>query len=246
MGLGITSFLVARSKLMKSISVVVLSLAAMLAAVPVSHGAIVYQATGNSGSLNINGNAFDYLGDSAFLAGTERAITQIDVGTRFFGAGTPYAGPITVELYADMSVVDGLPDDVDPITAGNQYQILGSSSTLLTFTGTGTQNQTAVFLFPIPVVVPDNIVFVVKQDVFENNFALVLGSPATIGDSFQLSGTERIVLSAQGNPNFQRANVGGPEVVATIYAQAVPEPGTLVLAGMGAVGVVLVARRRRS
>jgi hypothetical protein len=216
-------------------------IAPMLLAGAPAFGAIVYQSTGDSGSLNINGNAFDYLGDSAYLAGTEREITQIDVLTRFFASGTGYAGPVTLELYADMSTPDdGLPDDVDPVTAGNQYQILASSTTTLSFGPSGVQDQTATFLFS-NVTVPDRIVFVMKQDVFENNFALVLGSPATIGDSFQVSGTERIVLSSQSSTNFQRANVGGPEVVATIHA--VPEPAALSL--LGAAGLLAFRRRRQ-
>ena len=207
-----------------------------------SYGAIVYQSTGVSAAVNVNGNAFDYLGDSAFLAGTERYITQVDLGTKLFANGGVVPLGLTLELYADMSVVDGLPDDVDLITPGNQYQILGSSSIVQVFTGGG--NHTSVFPFPL-VLVPDNIVFVVKQDTFHNNFQVLLGNPAAIGDSFQVAGTERIVISTTSSANFQRANVGGPEVIATIHAE-VPEPSTVVLAGLGVVGLVLAARRRRA
>ena len=208
-----------------------------------SYGAIVYQSTGVSAAINVNGNAFDYIGDSAFLAGTERFITLVELGTKLFANGGVVPLGLTLELYADMNVVDGLPDDVDPITPGNQYQILGSSSIVQVFTGGG--NHTSLFPFPL-VQVPDNIVFVVKQDTFHNNFQVLLGNPATIGDSFQVAGTERIVLSTQTNANFQRGNVGGPEVIATIHAELVPEPSTLALAGLGAVGLVLAARRRRA
>ena len=204
-------------------------------------GAVVYQASTVTAAVNVNGNAFDYLGDSAFLAGTERYITQVDLGTKLFGNAGVTPLNLTLELYADMSVVDGLPDDVDGITPGNQYQVLGSSSITQVYVGGG--NHTSTFLFP-SVLVPNNIVFVVRQDTFDNNFQVLLGNPAAIGDSFQVAGTERIVLSTQSSPNFQRANVGGPEVIATIYANQVPEPGTFVLAALGAIGLVFVARRR--
>jgi hypothetical protein len=200
--------------------------------------AIVYQSTNPSGGVNVNGNAFDYLGDSAFLAGTERELTQIDLGTKRFGnVGTTNLG-LTMEVYADMSVVDGLPDDVDAITPGNQYQILASSSITQAFIGSG--DHTSVFTFA-NVLVPDNIVFVVKQDTFDNNFQVLFGTPAAIGDSFTVSGAERTVISSQGNDNFQRANAGSSEVVATIYA--VPEPASL---GVLALGALACFGRRRS
>lgn len=216
--------------------------AAIAAFIPASGamGAVVYQSTGDAGGVNINGNAFDYLGDSAFLAGTDRSITQIDVATRTFNV-RPFSNALTLELYADNNA-DGLPDDVDAVTPGNQYQVLGSSSILLTYpAGAGGQNQTASFPFA-NVLVPDNIVWAIKQDTFDNNFQIVFGSPATIGDSFTSSGAERAVVSSQGNPDFQRVNVGGPEPVVTITA--VPEPAAFGVLGLAATAGL--SRRRRA
>lgn len=205
-------------------------------------GAIVYQAgQSQAGTYNINGNALDYLGDTAYLAGTERYLTAIDIGTKYYGNTAASLG-LTLELYAD-SNQDGLPDDVDPITAGNQYQVIGSSS--ITQAYSPFQDVTAIFPFN-NLLVPNNIAFVVKQDTFDNNFALYLGNLATIGTSFGNPSGARAVASAQGNPNFGRINFGGIDITATIHANQVPEPGTMVLAGIGAVGLVLVARRRRA
>lgn len=195
-------------------------------------GAIVYQSSQTAnGGLNVSGNALAQVGDKVTLAGTERQVTSVSVGTTLFASGAvAYTGSFTLTLYAD----DGLV--VSGVTMPGT--VLGSS----TISASYVPGQSQFLVFPFSsVTVPNTLHFQLAENNPQNNFQVQVGSSGSIGTS----SSSFIIARSNGNPSFQPFNVGGGnQIVSTITA--VPEPGTVLLAGLGALGLVLVARGRKT
>ena len=200
-------------------------------------GAVVYQQSNSIGTVNVNGNALSHLGDDVTLAGTERNLVSIDVGTRYYfdATHTAYTPILQLSLY----------DTTTPGTPGTgPGQLIATSiSTGLPFVGVaGSQDQTITFLFnPVTDVVPNSFYLAVSQVNFDNNLALHYDGNPTIGSTATAE-----FGKFQANPNFSAFNIGGVTGLQTTINAVVPEPSTIALLGMGALGMVMAARRRKT
>lgn len=174
------------------------------------------------------GNSFTQIGDQIHLAGTERLATLANVEVFNLGvaAGTFDA---TLRLF----------DVGSPV--GSQ---IGSD-----FVQTGVSAPGSSFIqfsFALPnVLVPDDLVFTlgISNQSAGANILAVLYNPPTIG------GSDSSFLIANDGTNFglYTAGAGGGKdnVYFELHAQAVPEPSSIVMLGLGALGVMFARRQRQ-
>ena len=199
--------------------------------------ALVYSLpfSNTAGTVNVLGNAIESLGDDVTLAGTDRQIVSAEVDTAYYFDGTHPGSAIPLQLT--------LYDLTTPGTNGLGHVIATSSVIQVYGPGvSGRQDVTVTFPFAGETI-PNSFYVAVSQNPpnapLDNNFALFYGSSPTVGST---ATTE--FYRPYSSTNFSVINIGGVTGLA-IRINAVPEPGTIALMGVGALGLVFTARRRR-
>jgi len=205
-------------------------------------------ATTPQGNPSLGSGAANYVLSETFTAGSSYTLGQIDIL-----AGSTTAGTLSLHLY-DVTGGSGV-TGANLLGSGGFYipgtDLFGNGSGLsFSVSGTGGEQQ---YIFSLSNGSTSDQVSLIAGDVYaleiwtpaaipQNNFQWYRGgSVATDG---QMMGSHDSLSSVSRNTIAALGLAGGAPRTASLALYAVPEPATMALLGLGALGALVIRRRK--